>query len=96
MRLIMWNKAEKLKDKVIFEGECRGKSFFKVGDYNVVIAYNGKYTYLGSCTCTHHSIFGGTTDMKMLCAYVLAVYKFIQNGNNKRENKRRTFRKETQ
>lgn len=83
MRQIIFKKAEKLKKEVIFEGECRGKSYFKVGDYNIVIACNGKYTFLESCTCTAHSIHGGVTDMKMLCGYVLAVYKFIQNGNNK-------------
>ena len=83
MRQIIFRKAEKLKEEVVFEGECRGKSFFKVKDYNIVLACNGKYTFLESCDCVQHSIHGGTTDMKMLCAYVLAVYKFIQNGNDK-------------
>jgi len=52
--------------------------YFKVGDYSVCLANNGKYTYLESCDCTHHSTFGGITDMKMLCATVLAVYKRLK------------------
>ena len=44
---------------------------------NVDLKFNGKYTYLHSCTCMHHALHGGVTDMKNLCSFVLAVYKVL-------------------
>ena len=75
MRLNIFIKAEKLKHLVKLEEETKDKSYFDVDGKKICLANNGKYTYLESCTCTHHSTFGGITDMKMLCSYVLAVYK---------------------
>lgn len=77
MRLSIFKKAERLKEKVVFEGEGQGRFFFKVNDYLITLHNNGKYTYLESCTCTQHAIHGGITDMKPLCSYVLAVYKLL-------------------
>ena len=81
MRLTIFKKAEKLKDKVVCQGDIRGKSFYTFKEIEnpplVTLTCNGKYTYLESCTCTHHGLHGGVTDMKILCAYVLAVYKKI-------------------
>jgi len=85
MRQTMWSKAEKLKDQVVFEGEARGRSFFKVGDYNIVFLCNGKFTYLESCTCTAHSVYGGDPriDMKNKCSYTIAVDKALPIKNGK-------------
>jgi len=79
MRTSIFRNAEFLKDKVVEEGQSRDKIFFTFKDIKdppaITLTCNGKYTYLETCTCSHHSIHGGVTGMKMLCQYVLAVYK---------------------
>ena len=80
---ILCKKAEKLVDKVVEQGSVDGKTFFTFKDIEtaplVTIATKNGYTYLESCTCKHHSIRGGLpeVDMKNLCSYVLAVYKYL-------------------
>lgn len=76
MRYSIFVRGEKLKHLVKLEAETPNKAYFDVDGVKVCLAVkDGKYTHLESCVCTHHSTFGGTTDMKMLCASVLAVYK---------------------
>lgn len=77
MRKSIFVKAEKIKGLIKVEFDCATKIFFDVDGKKVCIANDGKYTYLESCTCTHHAVHGGVTDMKMLCSYVLAVYKWL-------------------
>ena len=83
MRTAIFKKAEGLKVIVIEDGSIRGKSYYTFKDTEnpplITLACNGKYTYLESCTCTHHSIYGGgpKVDMKNLCSYVIAVYKVL-------------------
>lgn len=78
---ILCKKAEKLVDKVVEQGSIDGKTFFTFKNIKnaplITITTKNGYTYLESCTCQHCSIFGGTTNMKQLCSYVLAVYKYL-------------------
>lgn len=86
---ILARKAEKLQDKVVFEGEHEleregeviRKSYFSFKDIkdppSITITCNGRYSYLESCSCVHCSVYGGITNMKQLCAYALAVYKSL-------------------
>ncbi len=76
MRTSIFIKAEKLKSLVKLEAETSNKAYFDVDGVKICLAVkDGKYTHLESCVCDCHSIYGGITDMKPLCAYVLAVYK---------------------
>ncbi len=75
MRYSIFKKAELLKDKVILEVESINKAYFDVDGIKICLVHNEKYTYLESCCCKSHSIHGGITDMKNLCAYILALYK---------------------
>ncbi len=82
---ILCKKAEKLVSKVICEGTYQvgstTKTYFSFKDIkdppSIVITCNGRYSYLEACSCTHCSQFGGITNMKQLCSYVLAVYKSL-------------------
>jgi hypothetical protein len=88
MRVSIFRKAEKLKDKVICEGEAHNRIFFTFKDIpnppRISLFCNGQYTCLESCTCQAHSIHGGMpqVDMKNLCSYVLAVYKTLPMKND--------------
>jgi len=78
----MWKRAELLKEKVLLEGTAQNSAFFTFIEipeppHIALKKEEGKYTYLQSCDCRHHSIHGGLTDMKSLCVYVLAVYKAL-------------------
>ena len=81
MRVNIFKKAEELKNKVISEGSARDRLYFsfEIDDPpQVCLAMNGKFSYLESCTCSCHSIFGGITDMNTLWTYVLGVYNSIK------------------
>jgi len=83
MRLNIFRKGTRLVNKVVEEGSLKNKAWFSFKDIDdppsIVLANNGKYTYLEACTCTHHSVHGGLPEvnMKNLCSYVLAVYKYL-------------------
>jgi len=78
MRMSIFNKANKLKELVVFEGESMDKkrNFFDVDGKKLVISFNGKYHFVESCTCTHCSLFQGLDD-KVLCSYRIALLKAL-------------------
>ena len=80
MRYSIFRKAELIKHKVVKTDEKGDKAYYTFKDMNeaplITIVSKGKYTYLESCTCRHHSIYGGF-KMEILCSYTLAVYKSI-------------------
>ena len=83
LRVSIFKKANSLQHKVIEQGTARDRAFFTFKDVEdpplIILVCNGKYTYLEACTCTHHSLHGPMPEvnMKNLCSYVLACYKYI-------------------
>ena len=82
MRVGIFEKAEKLKEKVIFEGSGQDMYFFSVGDYKVTLKLAEGKTMIWGCTCMHCSVFHGICP-EVLCSYKLAVLKALplKNGD---------------
>ena len=76
MRKSIFVKAEKLKHLVKLEDENENHTYFDVDGKKLVLAFNGKYHYIASCTCTHCAIFQGLDD-KVLCSYRIALMKAL-------------------
>lgn len=91
MRLSIFKKADKLVDKVVYEGEGKDMAFFSFKDIDiedppkVIILLGDEKTMLGPCTCSHCSVHGGVHP-NVLCSYKIAVLKRLprlKDGNPK-------------